>query len=107
MSLTGRFNFRETWLTGLALEVEEEVKPRFGSADKLKRRWRRAKLTDLEKPEMRELTELRFQLQFMARPPRAVTAPTSPASDGTDVDVADASAPPTAASAASPQRITH
>ena len=74
MSLTGRFNFRETWLTGLALDVEEEVKPRFGGAGKLTRRWRRAKLTDLERPEMRELTELRFRLQFLARAPRAAAA---------------------------------
>ena len=43
------------------------MKPRFGGAGKLTRRWRRAKLTDLERPEMRELTELRFRLQFLAR----------------------------------------
>ena len=104
MSLTGRFNFRETWLTGLALEVEEEVKPRFGSADKLKRRWRRAKLTDLERPEMRELTELRFRLQFLVHTRAAAPAPTVSPHIGDALADAPASVP---APVLSPQRVNH
>ena len=105
MSLTGRFNFRETWLTGLALEVEEEVKPRFGGADKLKRRWRRARLTDLERPEMRELTELRYRLQFIVRTPRA--AASVPADSPDTGDKLPGAPAPVPAPALSPQRINH
>src|SRR3712207_2732470 len=103
MSLTGRFNFRKTWFGGLTLEVEEEVKPMFGSADKLKRRWRRAKLIDLADPELRALIDPRFQPQFMARTHRPVTAaPNGAAGD----ELRGVSAPP-AAPEANPQRITH
>jgi hypothetical protein len=68
MALTGRFNFRRSWFGKLVLELEEEVKPLFGSDKKLvKRRWRRATLFDLAQPEMRALIDLRSQPQFRAR----------------------------------------
>ena len=77
MALTGRFNFRRSWFGKLVLEVEEEVKPLFGSDKKpVKHRWRRATLLDLAQPEMRALIDLRFQPQFMARTtPRPVDVP--------------------------------
>ncbi len=104
MSLTGRFNFRKTWFGGLTLEVEEEVKPLFGSGDKLKRRWRRAKLIDLAEPELRALIDLRFQPQFMARTaPRLVEVPQSGIGRADDSEVA----PMRRAEAASPQRVSH
>jgi hypothetical protein len=77
MVLTGRFNFRRSWFGKLVLEVEEEVKPFFGSDKKpLKRRWRQAALFDLAQPEMRALIDLRSQPQFRARTTaRAVEMP--------------------------------
>jgi hypothetical protein len=68
VALTGRFNFRRSWLGKLVLEVEEETKPLFrGDKKPVKHRWRRATLIDLAQPEMRALIDLRFQPQFMAR----------------------------------------
>jgi hypothetical protein len=106
MSLTGRFNFRKTWSGGLALEVEEEVKPLLGRGDKLKRRWRRATLIDLAQPEMRALIDLRFQPQYLARTSvRAATAAApAAASGGTGEEIPPA---PAAAQEQSPQRTTH
>jgi hypothetical protein len=108
MTLTGRFNFRKTWFGGLALEVEEEVKPLFGSAEKHKRRWRRATLMDLAQPEMRALIDLRFQPQFLARTPnRPVTAPPS-AANGAGEELRGAAPPsPESSPEASPYRLTH
>ena len=57
MALTGRINFRKSWLGDVILEVEEEVKPML--ARRVKRRWRRAKLIDLAQPEMQPLIRLR------------------------------------------------
>jgi hypothetical protein len=57
MALTGKIDFRKTWLGGLALLVEEDVKARFGR--KLKRRWRRATAMDLAQPELRILVDMR------------------------------------------------
>jgi hypothetical protein len=107
MSLTGRFNFRTTWFGGLALEIEEEVKPLFGSGDKLKRRWRRATLIDLAQPEMRALIDLRFQPQYLARSPVRAAVATSPmpASNGIGAELPPSS--PAADQEQSPQRTTH
>ena len=107
MSLTGRFNFRKTWFGGLALMVEEEVKPLLGRGDKLKRRWRRATLIDLAQPEMRALIDLRFQPQYLARSPvRAATAGLASPANGAGEEVPSAAAPASAPEG-SPQRITH
>ncbi|HWE20782.1 MAG TPA: hypothetical protein VG758_27015 [Hyphomicrobiaceae bacterium] len=73
MALTGRFNFRRTWFGGLALDVEEDVRPLFARGAKLKRRWRRATLMDLAQPEMRPLIDLRLQPVFMTRAARRWT----------------------------------
>jgi hypothetical protein len=109
MSLTGRFNFRKTWFGGLALEVEEEVKPLLGRGDKLKRRWRRATLIDLAQPEMRALIDLRFQPQYLARSPvRPVPATPAAATNGPGAELPSTS--PTGVQASrdeSPQRTTH
>jgi hypothetical protein len=105
MPLTGRFNFRKMWFGGLALEVEEEVKPLFGGGDKLKRRWRRATLIDLAQPEMRALIDLRFQPQYLARSPvRAAMSP-APGSNGTGAELPPPS--PAGVQEESPQRTTH
>ena len=61
MALTGRFNFKRTWLSRLTFVVEEEYQSLWGGE---KRRWRRATLADLAEPEMRPLVDLRFQRQF-------------------------------------------
>ena len=104
MALTGRFNFRRSWLGKLMLEVEEEVKPFFGGDSKaLKRRWRRATLLDLAQPEMRPLIDLRFQPQFMARTPlRVVENP-----QGRAEELPAQVTPLHRAEAASPQRTSH
>ena len=109
MSLTGRFNFRKTWFGGLALEVEEEVKPLFGRSEKLKRRWRRATLIDLAQPEMRALIDLRFQPQYLARSPvRTAPAAPAPATNGTGVELPTPSPTgPEDPHDQSPQRTTH
>ena len=109
MSLTGRFNFHKTWFGGLALVVEEEVKPLLGRGEKLKRRWRRATLIDLAQPEMRALIDLRFQPQYLARSPvRAALATPPSATNGTGAELPS----PSPAGAQdpqdqSPQRTTH
>jgi hypothetical protein len=106
MSLTGRFNFRKTWFGGLALMVEEEVKPLLGRGEKLKRRWRRATLIDLAQPEMRALIDLRFQPQYLARSPvRATAAAPVSAANGTGAELPPPS--PTTGQEESPQRTTH
>ncbi|HEX2728070.1 MAG TPA: hypothetical protein VHN20_19790 [Beijerinckiaceae bacterium] len=104
MSLTGRFNFRKTWFGGLALMVEEEIKPLLGRGEKLKRRWRRATLIDLAQPEMRALIDLRFQPQYLARSP-VRAAPAAPASNGTGAELPPPS--PAAGQEEGPQRTTH
>ena len=102
--LTGRFNFRKRWFGGLALFVEEEVKPLFGNGDKLKRRWRRATLIDLAQPEMRALIDLRFQPQYMARTSFRSAVPANANGNGEDL-TAGSALPPTADG--NPQRVTH
>lgn len=62
--MTGRFNFKKTWLGKLTFVVEEEYQWLWGGE---KRRWRRATLADLAEPEMRPLVDLRFQRQFNSR----------------------------------------
>jgi hypothetical protein len=57
MGLTGRINFRKSWLGDVILEVEEDIKPLLGRRPK--RRWRRAKLIDLAQPELGPLMRLR------------------------------------------------
>jgi hypothetical protein len=57
MALTGTIDFRKSWFGGIVLQVEEDVKPRFGK--KVKRRWRRATLMDLAQPELRILIDMR------------------------------------------------
>jgi hypothetical protein len=104
MALTGRFNFRRSWLGKLMLEVEEEVKPFFGGDSKaLKRRWRRATLLDLAQPEMRPLIDLRFQPQFMARTPLRVVETPQERAEELPAQVT----PLHRAEAASPQRMSH
>jgi hypothetical protein len=57
MAVTGRINFRESWIGDVILEVEEDVKSML--ARRPKRRWRRAKLIDLAQPEMQPLMRMR------------------------------------------------
>ena len=105
MALTGRFNFRRSWLGKLVLEVEEEAKPIFGKDKKpVKYRWRRATLIDLAQPEMRALIDLRFQPQFMARTaPRPVEL--SPASQADEIPSVVSTLP--RSDTAAPQRTSH
>jgi hypothetical protein len=59
MALTGRYDFRKTWLGNLTLVVEEEVTVLFRR--KPKQRWRRASLVDLASIELRPLIDNRFR----------------------------------------------
>ena len=66
MALIGTIDFRKSWFGGIVLQVEEEVKPRFGN--KVKRRWRRATLMDLAQPEFRVLIDMRSHPHVAPRP---------------------------------------
>ena len=107
MALTGRFNFRRSWLGKLVLEVEEEAKPFFGSDKKpVKHRWRRATLIDLAQPEMRALIDLRFHPQFMARTSlRPVELPVGTMARGDEIP--SMTTPLPRPETASPQRTSH
>jgi hypothetical protein len=67
MRLTGRFNFHRTLFGTLVLQVEEEVPSRWnrGKPGTLRRRWRKAHVMDLTKPELRALIDLRVKHQYV------------------------------------------
>lgn len=65
--LTGRFSFQQTLFGRLVLRVEEECKPFWPWANQGTRRtrWRKARVMDLTKLELRALIELGHRTQPM------------------------------------------
>ncbi len=78
MFLTGRFRFRRTLFGRVLLQVEEERKPRWSlSRNRPGRlRWRKARVMDLVRPELRALVDLlnRQAISLRHQPPTSPSA---------------------------------
>lgn len=72
MRLTGQFNFKQSLFGRLVLYVEEERRPVWPWArpDAVRRRWRRARVMDLTRHELRGLVDLGHRQHYLglARP---------------------------------------